>query len=314
MLSQCIRCPYHIDAQDCPDSLNQVYDQSTHQSETIVSMPTHHQNPQHILKRTVRFAINTDGSTLGNNSAASKPSMTTLGRFYELTVAVQGIPDTNTGYLIGIQEIDALVRTHLCQVISSAIESNPHQHPAQLLPELWTQTSTRLAPPLHSITWHLTPYHSIKMTNNTTTESQPAVLIEQLYEFAAAHRLHTPHLTDKQNAEFFGRCNNPSGHGHNYKVKPSIKIPLDLINTSKDIHLKIEQAVNDSIIDPLDHKFLNADCQAFDQSNDGVIPSVENIATHCYTQLAPNLKALGCSLQQITVWETDRTSATYPAQ
>ncbi|MFK7759618.1 MAG: 6-carboxytetrahydropterin synthase [Phycisphaerales bacterium] len=267
--------------------------------------------PNHILKRTVRFSINTDRSKKGHNTTASKPSMTTLGRYYELTIAVQGTPDPQTGYLLGIQEIDALVRNHLHQLISDAIESNPHQHPTQLLPALWENASKNLAPPLHSITWHLTPYHQITMNNST--QPTGAVLIEQLYEFAAAHRLHTPHLSDQENAEFFGKCNNPSGHGHNYKLRPSIRVPLSLINQSKDIHLLIENAVNESIIDPLDHKNLNTDCPPFDQSKDGSIPSVENITTHCYNALAPKLESLGCTLEQITVWETDRTSATYPA-
>ncbi|HJP18641.1 MAG TPA: 6-carboxytetrahydropterin synthase, partial [Nitrospinota bacterium] len=34
--------------------------------------------------------------------------------------------------------------------------------------------------------------------------------------FSAAHRLHNLKLSDKENKNIFGECNNPNGHGHNY--------------------------------------------------------------------------------------------------
>ena len=37
--------------------------------------------------------------------------------------------------------------------------------------------------------------------------------------FSAAHRLHVPSFSDAQNAELFGKCNNPRGHGHRYVVE-----------------------------------------------------------------------------------------------
>jgi len=262
---------------------------------------------QHILQRTVRFSINTDGSNTGSNTTAGKPSMTTLGRYYELTIAVIGQPDPQTGYLLGIQEIDALVRNHLLPIIAHQIDTNPTQHPANLLASLWAKSKEILTPTLHAIRWHLTPYHSIEMTEPTSN----SILLRQHYEFAAAHRLHAPSMSDDQNTAFFGKCNNPSGHGHNYKLEPTIKVNIEAL--TPQLQIQIEQTINDTLITPLDHKFLNKDCPPFDQSNDGQIPSVENITKHCYETLAPALTSLGCSLEQITVWETDRTSATYPA-
>ncbi len=274
-----------------------------------------HQTPQHILERTVRFSINTDGSTHGCNSASGKPTISTLARYYEITLAIIGHPNPQTGYLLGIQEIDAIVRDHLVPIISSAIDNNPSQHPANLLSPLWDTAQSHLTPTdhtLHSIRWNLSPYHCLEMNTTANNPKDDSILISQQYEFAAAHRLHTPALSDQENADFFGKCNNPSGHGHNYKLKPTIRVPLNLLNTT-NIQIQIEQAVNDTIITPLDHKFLNTDCPAFDQSKAGVIPSVENITTHCYQSLNPAITKLGCTLESITVWETDRTSATYPA-
>jgi 6-pyruvoyltetrahydropterin/6-carboxytetrahydropterin synthase len=42
------------------------------------------------------------------------------------------------------------------------------------------------------------------------------------YEFSASHRLHSPQLTDEQNREVYGKCNNPFGHGHNYKFEVTV--------------------------------------------------------------------------------------------
>ncbi len=258
------------------------------------------------LKRTVRFCINPDGSTQGADSAAGKPSPSGFARYYELSLVVQGVPDPITGYLIGIQEIDALVRTHLLPIIADKIKSDPISNPALMLPQLWEVAQSHLEPQLVEINWDLTPYHTITMTNPIAD----TYLYQQHFEFAAAHRLHSLNLTDQENADFFGKCNNPSGHGHNYKLKPTIRIPF---NDSESIQFKIEQAVKNTILDPLDHKFLNTDCPAFDQSKDGVIPSVENITRFGYESLKPAITELGCELVKLTVWETDRTSATYPA-
>ncbi|MFN8265187.1 MAG: 6-carboxytetrahydropterin synthase [Chitinophagaceae bacterium] len=36
--------------------------------------------------------------------------------------------------------------------------------------------------------------------------------------FNAAHRLFNPAWTFEKNEEVFGKCNNPSYHGHNYEL------------------------------------------------------------------------------------------------
>jgi 6-pyruvoyltetrahydropterin/6-carboxytetrahydropterin synthase len=42
------------------------------------------------------------------------------------------------------------------------------------------------------------------------------------YKFSASHRLHSPELSDQQNRATYGKCNNPYGHGHNYKVEVTV--------------------------------------------------------------------------------------------
>jgi 6-pyruvoyltetrahydropterin/6-carboxytetrahydropterin synthase len=66
-------------------------------------------------------------------------------------------------------------------------------------------------------------------------------------------------------------------------------------------------------LDKFDHTHLNEDTQEFNQSQGGLNPSVENIAKVFYQLLAPELARAhpGTTLASMTVWETDRTSATY---
>ena len=42
------------------------------------------------------------------------------------------------------------------------------------------------------------------------------------YKFSASHRLHSPDLSDEQNRATYGKCNNPYGHGHNYKIEVTV--------------------------------------------------------------------------------------------
>jgi 6-pyruvoyl-tetrahydropterin synthase len=73
------------------------------------------------------------------------------------------------------------------------------------------------------------------------------------------------------------------------------------------------------IIQPFDHKHLSVDvpqfrCGGGPAGHGGVNASVENIARVCYENLAPALRreCAAAELRSVTVWETDRTSSTYP--
>jgi 6-pyruvoyltetrahydropterin/6-carboxytetrahydropterin synthase len=42
------------------------------------------------------------------------------------------------------------------------------------------------------------------------------------YKFSASHRLHSAQFSDEQNREVYGKCNNPHGHGHNYRLEVTV--------------------------------------------------------------------------------------------
>ena len=68
----------------------------------------------------------------------------------------------------------------------------------------------------------------------------------------------------------------------------------------------LDAAVNAHVIEPLDHKHLNHDVPAFQDRN----PSVEHIAQTIWAMLENQMPA-GSTLEELTVWETDKTACTY---
>lgn len=141
-------------------------------------------------------------------------------------------------------------------------------------------------------------------------------LLRQKFEIAAAHRLHVPSLSDEENRRLFGRCANPSGHGHNYIIEPCVEVPVGGADGRFGL-VELERVTIAAIVEPFDHRNLNTDCPQFDQSRGGVNPSVENISRVFYGLLAPAIAAAGkggsgVKLRSITVWETEKTSSTFP--
>src|SRR5207237_934360 len=134
--------------------------------------------------------------------------------------------------------------------------------------------------PVARVRWKLTPYYSIEMSAASATDKSPTpptVLIRQQFEFAASHRLHSPALSDEQNRAAFGKCNLPTGHGHNYRVEPCVESPVGVGGSAMTL-ADLERVTARTIIDRFDHKHLNQDTKEFDVTRGGVNPSVENIA------------------------------------
>lgn len=264
------------------------------------------------LSRVIRFCINPPGSgssTDALNGHAGKPPMQGLGRYYELELQATGLPDPTTGYLINIKHLDQAARQHAIPIIEDACNHRPNTQPIHLLPRIAHATSEALLPTkLERLRWRLTPYHSIEMA----IQSPSTAIMRQQFDLAAAHRLHADQLSDQQNLEIFGRYNNPAGHGHNYRFEPAVAIRLD--NTTNPFTLRdLEHLTHETIIERFDHKHLNLDTSEF-ADDGGVIPSVENIARVCHDLLAPRIAdaSSAATLRSITVWETDRTCATFP--
>lgn len=257
------------------------------------------------LTRTIRFAVGHDGTTVPDeidNSYAGAPAMFGLGAHYELDITCAGEADPVTGYFLNIKAIDRAGRDAAIPMIAAAFRQ-PDAQPAPTLKTVVSAIAASL-PSLAAVRWRLTPTYSIEMERADMT----AVLMRQSFEFAAAHRLHAPELSEEENVRIFGKCHNAAGHGHNYRVEPCVRVEVDA-SASRFTLRDLERITRETLIDHLDHKHLNKDVPEFARLN----PSVENIAKVCFERLARPIEAAGAQLRHVTVWETEKTSCVYPA-
>lgn len=260
------------------------------------------------LTRSIRFTLGPPGANAdGNNGYAGRPAMQGLGAHYELVVRCQGEIDPGVGYLIDIQEIDRAAREVVLPALAHAADAS--QRPtdaAAALRGAFAPLAQKLRKPLAALRLNLTPYYSLEIEAMPDKAMSAPALLRQRFDFAAAHRLHVPELSDDENRRLFGKCNNPNGHGHNYQVEPCVAVPPGAAFSL----LLLENLTKEAIIDRFDHKHLNLDTKEF--GTQGLNPSVENIAKVAFGLLSPMIQARGATLRHITVWETDRTCATYP--
>ncbi len=123
--------------------------------------------------------------------------------------------------------------------------------------------------------------------------------------FNAAHRLHNPDWSDEQNRIVFGKCNNPSFHGHNYELIVTLKGEIDR-ETGYVYDMKLlSDLVKEHVLLKFDHKNLNLDTDEFSQLN----PTAENIAVVIWNILREKIDRKFELL--IRLYETERNFVEY---
>ena len=125
------------------------------------------------------------------------------------------------------------------------------------------------------------------------------------YSFSASHRLHSPALSEPENARVYGKCNNPYGHGHDYVLEVSVRGPLDQ-ETGRIVDLEtLDSLVRREILDQFEHRNLNVDVPAFASA----VPTTENVILEIHRRLAGEwMRAFpeGPSLDKVRIEETRR--------
>jgi len=228
-----------------------------------------------------------------------------LGRYYELQVACVGQADATTGYFINIKHIDAAVRDYALPLLERTVAQAPST--ADLpMGDLMRSLLIALQPPLDDtidrLRFSLTPRYTLSIRSHDMNR----VEIAQQYEFSAAHRLHVDSLSDERNREVFGKCNNPAGHGHNYRVEVTVSVPIDDGGQITRVQ-QLDAIVNTQMVEKLDHKHLNHDVPQFANLN----PSVEHIAQVVWDMLADSMEQINGKLESTSIWETTKTVCTY---
>lgn len=249
---------------------------------------------------------------------------TTLGLAPTVEIEVECIGEAGaSGYLIDITVIDRAVREHLTPILRAALRSELEGETTDLR-DLLVRCASALAPALPAqlsmLAYRSGPFRTaaLEQAGGTSTNpsglpsmqnapTQQSFVLSETFEFAASHRLHLPTASDDENRAMFGKCNNPNGHGHNYRIEVAVEVPAQT-RAAVDFGT-IERIVQSEIMARFDHKHLNLDCPEFANLN----PSVEHIAMVCHGILTPRFADAGALLRSVRVWETDKTSCRYPA-
>ncbi len=263
------------------------------------------------LSRTVRLCLN-DADDLAaprHNTFSAWPPMRGLGRYYELHVTCTGRPDPGTGYLVNIKHIDHAVHDHVLPLLRQALTGRVPVAMGSLMRRAFDALGAALPQRVAAMRLNLTPMVYLEVRPMPADAAADQVTLAQQYEFSAAHRLHVPTLSDAENRKVFGKCNNPAGHGHNYRLEVAVACPMDAQGHVPPVEA-LDALVSDAVIDKLDHKHLNLDVPAFASLN----PSVENIARVVHGWLAPRVGELGAALVHVKVWETGKTACTYTGE
>jgi 6-pyruvoyltetrahydropterin/6-carboxytetrahydropterin synthase len=116
-----------------------------------------------------------------------------------------------------------------------------------------------------------------------------------------------PELSDDENFTLYGKCSNPSGHGHNYILEVTVAgEPERGIGYVMDLK-KLKVIVDDALIEKVDHKNLNVDVDFLKN----IIPTSENIVMKFWEQLESKINNNYRKLYSLKLFETENNVVEY---
>jgi len=127
------------------------------------------------------------------------------------------------------------------------------------------------------------------------------MLITRKVEFSSSHACYNSALPEEENRRLYGESANPHGHGHNFVAEITLEGGPDPV-TGMVYDLKdLKKVLNDEIVEPYDHRFLNYETPPFDK----VIPTAENIVRDIWRRLRPHFAGPAVRLRSVRLYETD---------
>jgi len=219
------------------------------------------------------------------------------GHNYLLEVTVKGEVDPVTGMVMNIHDLKEIVSNITAELDHKNLNKEVlyfETHlptPENICRYLWDKISEKLS---------LAELASIRAWEDefTSAELREKVTFTNNYHFSAAHRLHTPLLSQSENENLYGKCANPKGHGHNYTVDVTVTGTPDPVTGMAVDRKCLDDAVHQMLIKPWDHRNLNEEIEELI----GSVPTGENLVKLAWEKLN---HALGEGmLQSVKIGET----------
>ena len=133
------------------------------------------------------------------------------------------------------------------------------------------------------------------------------VTLTRGYHFSASHRLDCEALSPQENRDVYGKCNNPHGHGHNYRVEVTVRGSIDPATGMVMNMADLDALVGESVVERFHLANLNAD-PLFNQE----VPTTENLCRAVYRLVMAGLPQ--GKLDRIRIEETENNFFEYAGE
>ena len=124
------------------------------------------------------------------------------------------------------------------------------------------------------------------------------------YTISASHRLHSGALSAEENRTTFGKCNNPHGHGHNYRIEVTVGGAIDPATGMVINMATLDAIVHEQVVSRFDHMNLNLDPLFANQ-----VSTTENLSIAIFNLLQPALQP--AILEKVRIEETENNFFEY---
>jgi len=217
------------------------------------------------------------------------------GHNFLVEATVSGPPDPRTGMVANIKDVKAALLATLAAYDHQDLNAD-HPDFAALVPtaervteHLFADLTGRIAPRIAGAR-----LERVRLTEGDDTvyeTSRPGAApgahtqddpqddpkdapmrITRRYRFSASHRLHSPALSEAENLATFGDCNNPSGHGHDYRLDVTVQGPVDPVTGQAGNLSALDECVRREVVARYHYCHLN-DLPEFAEG----VPTSENI-------------------------------------
>jgi 6-pyruvoyltetrahydropterin/6-carboxytetrahydropterin synthase len=131
--------------------------------------------------------------------------------------------------------------------------------------------------------------------------------LNRRYRFSASHRLHSAEMSEEENRETYGKCNNPHGHGHNYTLEVMVSGRVDERTGMVCNLVDLDRFVETEVVDRYNLQNLNT-MQEFAQ----IVPTTENLCVEIFEILQRGFPH--AHLERVKLEETMMNSFEYTGQ
>lgn len=212
------------------------------------------------------------------------------GHNYKVVCSVKGQPDQDTGLICPMLEIEAALKSLHDELDHKYLNDLDDLHNKPITTE---SLSKFIFDRLRFVS-RVELWENENFGVEYSAQAGYKMIIRSA--FHAAHRLHSPHLSVDENIAIYGNCDNPHGHGHEYKVELTISGEYDARSGTICDLVELNDKLS-GVLDQYDYKHLDLETDDFkNQPSTG-----ENILRMIYDKCRASI---GDDVTRLRLWET----------